>query len=217
MNHSPRQYARAAGILYLLTHVTSVLAVVAYAAGAIRGGVTLEFTLAIGCAGTGILLWVLLRDHGAARAATFALLRGVEASVIIVGATPLLATAWLNRPDMVATATATELHNAAFLLGQGLVISVNTIVLGWLLRSSRAVPTMLALLGLAGGAIVLVSNLAQLWGLVPRNGTVAVIGAVPVFAFELWFAIHLITVGLRQERVAVLDSSAPTGGSRELT
>ena len=194
MNHSPRQYARAAGILYLLTHVTSVLAVVAYGAGAIRGGVTLEFTLAIGCAGTGVLLWVLLRDHGAARAATFALLRGVEASVIIVGATPLLATAWLNRTDVIAT----ELHNAAFLLGQGLVISVNTIVLGWLLRSSRAVPTMLALLGLAGGAIVLVSNLAQLWGLVPRNGTVAAIGAVPVFAFELWFAIHLITVGLRQ-------------------
>lgn len=200
MNHSPRQHARAAGILYLVTHVTSVLAVVAYDAGVVRGGVTLEFTLAIGCMGTGVLLWVLLRNHGAARAATFAFLRGVEASVIIAGAMPLLAAAWLDKTDVIATATATELHNAAFLLGQGLVISVNTIVLAWLLRSSRTVPTMLALLGLAGGAVVLLSNLAQLWGLVPRNGTVAAIGAVPVFAFELWFAIHLITVGLDQER-----------------
>ncbi|WP_051209018.1 DUF4386 domain-containing protein [Propionicicella superfundia] len=197
MSHSPRQHARAAGILYLVTHVTSVLAVVAYGAGATAGGVTLEFALAIGCVGTGVLLWLLLREHGAARATTFALLRVAEASVIIVGTMPMIATMWMGRSAGSVAELATLLHTASFLVGQGLVISVNTIVLGWLLWDSRAVPRPLALLGMAGGAIVLSSNLGQLWSVVAVNGPVAGAAAIPVFAFELWFAIHLIAFGLR--------------------
>jgi len=66
-----RRRARLAGILYLVTHLTSVTAVVAYGAGAVRAGVALEFVLALGCLGTGVLVWVLLHDRGPARAASF--------------------------------------------------------------------------------------------------------------------------------------------------
>lgn len=203
MNHSPRQHARVAGILYLVTHLTSVGAVIAYGAGATIGGVMLEFVLAIGCLGTGVLLWLLLRDRGPARAATFGMLRAVEAVVILAGTMPMLAMAWLGPSSDSWIGAATALHTAAFLVGQGLVISVNTIVLGWLLWDSRAVSRPLAGLGLVGGVVVLASNLAQLWGLIPLNGTVAGVAAAPVFAFELWFAIHLIVVGVRpRERSA---------------
>lgn len=191
MNRSPRTYARAAGILYLTTHVTSVTAVVAYGAGLIALGVLLEFLLAIGCLGTGILLWILLQGRGPARAATFALLRAVEAAVILAGTLPMLALT-LGGP-----ASAETLHTASFLVGQGLVISVNTIVLGWLLIDSRAVPRALRVLGVAGGVIVLASNLAQLFGVIPLNGTIAGLCAAPVFVFEIWFAIHLIARGVR--------------------
>ena len=197
MTHTPRQRARAAGILYLVTHVTSVVAVAAYGAGLVAGGVTLEFALAIGCLGTGVLLWVLLRGHGPARAATFALLRTVEAAVIIAGTLPMLATLWFVRADGQWVEAAVSMHAASFLLGQGLVISVNTIVLGWLLWDSRTVARALAVLGMVGGIVVLASNLAQLWGLIPLNGPAAAVGAVPIFAFEIWFAISLIVVGLR--------------------
>lgn len=195
--HSPRQHARAAGILYLITHVTSIAAVAAYAAGAVAGGVTLEFALAIGCAATGVLLWTLLRAHGPARAASFALLRAVEASVIIAGALPMLALAWLDRAGGQATDAAAAVHQASFLLGQGLVISVNTIVLAWLLWDSRAVPRALAALGALGGTLVLASDLAQLWGAIGLNSPPAAVAAVPLFAFELWLAVMLIAVGLR--------------------
>lgn len=197
MTHTPRQHARAAGILYLVTHVTSVTAVAAYSAGLVAGGVTLEFALAIGCLGTGVLLWILLRGAGPARAATFALMRTVEAAVIIAGTFPVLPALWLNHPNAQWVNAAESMHTASFLLGQGLVISVNTIVLGWLLWDSRTVPRALAGLGVVGGAVVLCSNLAQLWGLIPLNGPVAGAAAVPVFAFEIWFAIYLIAVGLR--------------------
>lgn len=210
MNPSRRRYARTAGLLYLLTHVTSVLAVVAYGVGETAGGVTLEFALAVGCLGTGVLLWILLREYGPARAATFALLRTAEAAVIVTGTLPVLASRWTGASGPVADALR-ELHTAAFLVGQGLVISVNTIVLGTLLLDSRTVPRALAVLGLAGGTLVLVSNLAQLWGLIPLNGAVAGAAAVPIFAFEIWFAVYLIVVGLRTPDPAPPVAGRPVG------
>ena len=200
--HTPRQHARAAGVLYLVTHVTSVVAVVAYGAGFVPAGVTLEFALAIGCAGTGVLLWHVLRAFGAVRAATFAILRAVEAAVIVAGALPMLAMMWAHATAGSSAELLTAMHTASFLLGQGLVISVNTIVLGWLLWDSRAVPRPLAALGAGGGLLVLVSNLCQLWSVIPLNGPVAGAAALPVFAFELWLAIHLIARGLRTPAVS---------------
>lgn len=197
MTRSPAVYARTAGALYLVTHVTSVTAVVAYGAGALRVGVLLEYVLALGCVGTGILLALLLRAYGPARALTFAMLRAVEASVILAGTLPMLAQALGGTSD----ARLDDAHTASFLIGQGLVISVNTIVLGWLLFDARVVPRPLAVLGLAGGALVLASNLCQLLDVIPLNGTVAGICAVPVFAFEIWLALHLLVrTGARVEQ-----------------
>jgi hypothetical protein len=88
------------------------------------------------------------------------------------------------------------MHLASFLVGQGLVISVNTIVLGGLLLTSRAVPRALAALGVLGGAVVLASNSAQLFGAIPLNGAIAGACAVPVFAFEVWFAVLLLVRGV---------------------
>lgn len=191
MTPTLRRQSLLAGILYLVTHVTSVLAVPAYAQGWIRAGVTLEFALAVGCAGTGVLLWRLLREYGPTRALTFAVLRAVEAAVILAGTLPMLASAGPSAPGF-AAAPAVALHTAAFLIGQGLVIGVNTVVLGWLLWDARTLPRTLAGLGVAGGALVLGSDLAQLWGVIPLNGVVAGIAAVPIFAFEIWLAVLLI-------------------------
>ncbi len=195
MPHTDSHYARAAGALYLVTHVTSVTAVVAYAQGWLRAGVTLEFALAIACAGTGVLVWRLLHSHGPARAATFALLRSVEAAVIIAGTLPMVAAIVGGAAD--ATASQADMHTASFLMGQGLVIGVNTIALGWLLASSGRAPRALGVLGVGGGAIVLGSDLAQLWGAIALNGSVAGVAAVPIFAFELWFAFLMLIRGLR--------------------
>ncbi|WP_082406255.1 DUF4386 domain-containing protein [Microbacterium sp. No. 7] len=197
MRHQNRVYARSAGIVYLVTHVTSVTAVAAYAASSVALGVALEFILALGCLLTGLLLLPLLRPAGEVRAFTFAFLRTLEAAVIAAGTLPMLAFLWTDAAGTVAGESLEALHTAAFLVGQCLVISVNTIVLGRLLLESGLVPRALAVLGLMGGVLVLGSNAAQLFGLVPLNGAVAGACAVPLFAFELWFAFHLIIAGLR--------------------
>lgn len=212
MNRLHRTYARSAGILYLVTHVTAVTAVAAYGASAVPLGVALEFVLALGCLLTGLLLLPLLRAVGEARALTFALLRAMEAAVIAAGTLPMLALLWIDASGTTVGATLEALHTAAFLVGQGLVISVNTIVLGWLLLDSRLVPRVLALLGLIGGVVVLCSNTAQLFGLIPLNGAIAGACAVPIFAFEIWFALHLIVRGLRPRRH---EAEPATAGSVE--
>lgn len=209
MIHSSRAHARAAGALYLITHVSSVAAVVAYDGDRWRAGVTLELVLAFACVGTGVLVWTLLAASGPARAATFALLRTVEGAVIVAGTLPMAASGMANSPTAPAADALASVHDAAFLIGQGLVISVNTIVLGWLLLASRRVPRTLAWLGMAGGATVLASNLAQLWGAIPLNGTVAGIAAAPIFAFEIWFALLLLTRGLRPRDAAQHSTPVP--------
>jgi len=205
MTRNPRTYARTAGILYLVTHITSVTAVAAYAAGALAVGVALELILAAGCLGTGILLWLLMRGIGPARAAAFAGLRALEAAVIAAGTLPMLALVWVTESAPVVESL-NALHTASFLVGQGLVISVNTVILGWLLLGARVVPRVLAVLGIFGGTLVLVGNLAQLFDLIPQGGAIAGLSAVPIFAFEIWFAIYLIAVGLQPRYAA----SSPT-------
>jgi hypothetical protein len=204
-------YARIAGILYLVTHVTSVTAVAAYGADTLAVGVALELVLAAGCLGTGILLWLLLRSVAPARAATFAGLRALEAAVIATGTLPMLGLLWMDASAPMAQSF-TALHNAAFLVGQGLVISVNTVILGWLLLAARVVPRALAVLGMISGTLVLVSNSAQLFALIPQGGTIAGLCAVPVFAFEIWFAVRLITVGLRRRGAASAQTVRAVAG-----
>jgi len=201
MSQDHHRYARTAGILYLVTHVTSITAVTAYAGDATAIGVALELILAGGCLGTGILLWLLLRSAGPARALTFAGLRSLEAAVIAAGTLPMLALLWATAPAPIEQSLL-SLHTAAFLVGQGLIISVNTVVLGWLLLTADVVPRALAVLVMVGGTLVLASNSAQLFGLIPQGGAIAGLCAVPVFVFEIWFAIHLIAAGLRPRSIA---------------
>jgi len=201
MTRNTRTYARTAGILYLVTHITSITAVAAYAAGALAVGVALELILAAGCLGTGILLWLLMRGIGPARAAAFAGLRALEAAVIAAGTLPMLALVWVTESAPVVESL-NAVHTASFLVGQGLVISVNTVILGWLLLGARVVPRVLAVLGIFGGTLVLVGNLAQLFDLIPQGGAIAGLSAVPIFAFEIWFAIYLIAVGLQPRNAA---------------
>lgn len=209
MDTTNLRYARLAGILYLVTHVTSVGAVAVYGLSlsslGIRVGVLLEFVLALGCVGTGLLLLPLLRKHGDVRAHGFAYLRIVEAAVILAGALPMLVLAWTWEGGD-ADATLVGLHSASFLVGQGLVIAVNTLILASLLHASRVVPRTLAYLGFAGGGLVLASDIGQLLGVIPLNGTVAALCAIPIFVFEMWFAIILIIA----RRFATSEPSATT-------
>lgn len=207
---SPLMNARVAGILYLLTHVTSVGAVVLYGGSGLLpatlagrtpvlvGGV-LDVVLAAAVVGTSVALYPLLRPHGPAAAAAYVGLRTLEASVILTGVVTLLAVvaapgvaAVPAVPDDVASALV-RVHEWTFVVGPGLVCPINTVVLAWLLLRRGLVAGWIPILGLIGGPLIGVVNLAVLFGLTPA----VPVAALPIFAWEVSLAVHLLVRGLR--------------------
>ncbi|WP_051215143.1 DUF4386 domain-containing protein [Granulicoccus phenolivorans] len=197
-----RRLAAVVGVLYLVSHVTSVAAVPllrsGVAAGGLRLGVALELILAGAVIATGTGLVALVQRRAPMLAYTFAALRLLEGAVIAVGTLPVLVL--VAGPGLVGESAVWALHEAAFLVGQGLIISVNTVVLGALILRSGAVARWIGWLAVVGGVLVLVGNVLQFVGVADRAAVgVAGLLAIPVFVFEISFALTLIVRGMRSE------------------
>ncbi len=218
-----RSTARLAGVLYFLTHVTSVVAVFRYGGSAfdpnaaladrisvLTGGL-LEIVLAVSVAGTGIALYPLIRRYSHGVAAGYLALRTLEASVILAGVVvllPIVARPAVSTSPALGADTVASLrliHDWTFLIGPGLVVPVHTVLLAWLLWRTRLVPRVIPALGLIGGPLVGAMNVAVMFG-VTRVVAPAVI---PVFAWEIGLASYLIVRGLRDRTATALGSQSP--------
>ena len=214
---SERRVARVGGVLYLLTHVTSVAAVALYGGSAfdphaplasrdavLAGGV-LEVVLALAVVGTAVAWWPLLRTRAPLTASGYLALRTLEAGVILTGVVALLPV--VARPgaqsatglDPEVGAALHLVHDWTFLVGPGLVVPVHTLLLAVVLLRRRLVPRFVPWLGIVGAPLVAGMNLAVLAGAT----TVVPALVIPTFAWEVTLAVTLIARGL-----------AAPGGSR---
>jgi len=205
-----RRTAALAGALFLLTHVTSVGAVGLYGGGAFSPGAPLgsrgsvlvgglaEVILAVAVVGTSVALYPLIRRYGQGLAAAYVALRTLEASVILAGVVVLLpvvarpGSALASGLDPAVADGLRLVHDWTFLVGPGLVCPVNTVVLAWLLHRHGLVPRYITVLGLVGGPLIGLANLAVLAGM---TATVPA-AALPIFAWEISLAVRLIRRGL---------------------
>ena len=236
---SPRKLAIAAGVCYLITHVTSVAAPFLY--GPILNnrsyitdsgsdtyvllGAFFEVILALANVGTAVALFPVVKRYNEGVALGYVGLRTLEAGIIAVGVLPLLAVVTL-RQQFTGTAgadTATLLtisnifvafHNWTFLLGPGLVCGTNTVLMAYLMYKSRLVPRFIPVLGLVGGPLVFAYNTAQMFGFSEQISSWAVILVIPIFAWELSLAIRLITKGFNAPATA---SESATTGTKDLS
>ncbi|WP_025158992.1 DUF4386 domain-containing protein [Leifsonia aquatica] len=206
-----RRTSLAVGALYLVTHVTSLVATVLYAPllggdsseaarGAARTGVLLEAALAIAVVGTAVGLYPVVRRWGPAFALGHVGLRVLEGAIILTGAASVLALDAV-RADGEAASVYTALvglHDATFWLGPNLVLTVSTALLATLLLRSRLVPRWIPVLGLVGCCSLLASAVAILYGVFPQVSTAGGVAAAPMFAWELSLAGYLLLVGMRE-------------------
>lgn len=207
---SSRTLSRWAGALYLTTHATSVGALLLYGAppydegSALAGrqstllGGLCELLLAVAVVGTAAALFPMIVTWLPAVAVAYLGLRTLEASVILVGVVSLMpvtarpgTTVGPNLEPAVAQGLRL-VHDWTFLIGPGLLVPFHTIMLAWCLLQFRLAPRTICMLGLVGGALVGISNLAVLSG---HTGAIAA-AAVPVFAWEVSFAVYLIVRGI---------------------
>jgi hypothetical protein len=232
---SPRKIAVAAGVLYLVTHVTSVVGLLLYDpilndAGYIIGAghdtqvlvaASLEAILVLAIVGTGVALYPVVKRQNEGVALGYVGLRTLEAGIIAVGVVPVLTIVTL-RQQLAGTAgadTATlvtlgnalvAFHNWTFLLGPSYVCGTNTVLLAYLLYRSGLVPRFIPVLGLVGGPLVFASGAAQMFGIYEQISLWAAIAAVPVFAWELALAIWLVARGFNAAAVTVASPNTAT-------
>ena len=202
------------GTLFLVTHVTSVGAVALYGSMLTDGqwlgdsdagtrqlvGAALDIVLALAVVGTGLGFLAILRNRAPIAGAAYAILRAVEAGVILAGAAAVTALVWL-RADGEGSPALLELYRATFLIGPGLIVVANTLVLAITLFRLRLVPSWIPILGMVGAPLVGISNLATMFGAQEQVSATASAAAVPIFAWEISLAVYLLVKGVREPRL----------------
>jgi hypothetical protein len=225
-----------AGVCYLVTHVTSIGALVLYgpvlhhagfasghgSATGVLAGALLEVICAAAIVGTAVALFPVVKRYREGGAIAYVGLRTLEAGIILVGVASLLAVVTLRQQAAAAASTGTAplaaasqalvaVHNATFLLVPNFICAADTLVLAYAMWRSRLIPRLIAGLGLAGGSILSVSATAVLFGAYQQVSLPGAATALPVFAWELSLATFLIAKGFRRA-TALFDE--PVSGGR---
>jgi hypothetical protein len=236
---NPQKIARVAGVLLVITFITSIPAqLILYApvlhnpdyilgGGAADNGVAsgafLELLLIIANIGSAVVLFPVLKRVNEILALGYVTARVIESAFIAVGLLGLLTLVTL-RQDLAGAANAdagslltvgkslVALHDWTFLLGPGFVVGVgNGLILGYLMYRSRLVPRAMAVLGLIGGPLIIASGVAVLFGVIEAGGGWQVIATIPEFFWELSLGIWLIVKGFNRSALASLSTTPADG------
>jgi hypothetical protein len=232
---STRNLARIAGVLFLITFVTAIPAVLLYDpvlndTGYITGsgsdtrallGAFLELILIIANIGTAVVLFPILKRQSESLALGYVTARIVECTFIAVGILSVLAVVTL-RQDLAGAGSdpatlgavgrsLVAIHDWTFLLGPGFVVGIgNGLLLGYLMYRSALVPPRMAMLGLVGGPLVCASGIAVLFGGIEQGSAGQGIATIPEFAWELSLGIYLTAKGFKPS-AGILDERRHAG------
>jgi len=215
-----------AGVLYLLTFV-SIPTLALYGpvhdpnyivgpgpdTGVLFGGI-LEIVVALGCIGTAVVLFPVVKMQHEGIALGFVGVRVLEAGTIFAGVACLLAVVTLRQAGAGADALVTghalvALYDRIFLLGQSFLPAVNAVLLGSLLYQSRLVPRVLPLIGFVGAPLLVGADIAVLFGVIGRSAAPAALAAIPIALWELSLGVWLVARGFSPSPIISGDKQMP--------
>ena len=223
--------ARITGVLFLITFITSIAALTLFqpvlddpegyiagggSDGRIYLGVLLELLLIVANIGTAVVPFVAFRRHNETLALGYVTARIMECVLILAGILAVLAVVTL-RTDAGADAASlggyaeslAAIKDWTFLLGPGFVVGIgNGLILGYLMYRSGLVPRKMAMLGLIGGPLIILSGIGVLFDLYEAGSPVQGIATIPEFLWELSLGIYLTVKGFGTR--AVLSGEART-------
>jgi len=223
--------ARWFGVLYLITFVTSIPALllyqpvlddpVGYIAGAghdkrILFGALLELLLIIANIGTAVVIVPIMRRRYEDLAIGYVTARIFECTFILVGILAVLGIITL-RNQAAGAAEGTVAYTLAaikdwtFLLGPGWVVGWgNGLILGYLMYRAGLVPRPMALLGLVAGPLIIITGTAVMFGgNHPSDAlrSIQAIATIPEFLWELFLGVYCTVWGFRRD-APILSESA---------
>jgi hypothetical protein len=228
--------ARAFGVLYLITFVTSIPALllyetvlrhkVSYISGAgddkqVLLGALLELLLIIANIGTAVVIFPILRRQNEELSLGYVGARVVECTFILVGILCMVAVVSLRNHAVGAAGggiayTLSAIKDWTFLLGPGWVVGWgNGLILGYLMYRSGLVPRPWCWLGLIGGPLLIITGTAiLLGGNDPSSGlrSAQSIATIPEFAWELFLGVYCTVWGFRRESPILSGSGSNRAG-----
>ena len=222
----PQKATRLAGVLFVITFVTSIPALALYDSvlndshyitGAgndtlVFFGALLELLLIVANIGTALVLFPILKRTNERLALGFVAARIMESVFIAVGILSVLTIVTLRQDAGAHGASLlpigkafVDLHDWTFLLGPGFVVGIgNGLILGYLMYRSGLVPRRLAMIGMVGGALICVSGIAVLFGVFDAGTPAQFVATIPEFVWELSLGVYLIVKGFKPAALAVM-------------
>lgn len=219
--------ARLFGWLFIATFVTSIGAKALFVNGVggsfdrlsfapdafhettVSVAVVLEFLLIIANIGTAIVLYPIVKRQSETLALGYVTARIVESTFILVGLVSIISLVSVN--DALAGATGAEASSLAaqgsslvstydwtFLFGPGLVVGFgNGLILGYLMYRSGLVPRRMAMFGLVGGPMLILSFALILFGVYENGSGPAFLLALPEIIWEASLGIYAAWKGFK--------------------
>jgi hypothetical protein len=222
--------ARVFGVLYLITFVTSIPALllyepvlrdpVGYIAGAghdkrILFGAFLELLLIIANIGTAVVIVPIMRRQFEELSIGYVAARIFECTFILVGIVAMLGIVTLHREAAGANEgtvayTLAAIKDWTFLLGPGWVVGWgNGLILGYMMYRTQLVPRPWPWLGLVGGPLIIISGTIVLFGGNPSASTIKGVAAIPEILWELFLGVYCTIWGFRRDAPILSETSAP--------
>jgi hypothetical protein len=219
---STRKTALIAGALFVITFITSIPAALLlytpvldhtnYIVGAgadtrVAFGALLEVLLIVANVGSAVVLFPVLKRQNEGLALGYVAARIIESTFIAIGIVSVLAVLTLRRDVggtggtgslVTAGRSLVAVHDWTFLLGPGWIVGVgNGLILGYLMYRSGLVPRRMAMLGLIGGPLIILSGTAVLFNVIQPGSAGQVIATIPEFVWELSLGIYLMVKGFK--------------------
>lgn len=228
-----RRTAYVVGVLFVITYITSIAAKFSlyppfldnadYILGSgedtkVLWGAVAEMVLIFANIGTAVALYPVLKRRFPALSLGFVTARVMESVFIAVGILAVLTLVTMRQDFSGATGaegtalatvghTLVTLQEWTFNLGPGVVVGVgNGIILGYMMYRTGLVPRAMAMLGLVGGPLIVLSGTAVILGIIEAGSAVHNLAVIPEFLWELSFGVYLIVKGFRPS--AVTDESS---------
>src|SRR4051812_45111115 len=210
--------ARVFGVLYLITFITSIPALllyqpvlddpVGYIAGAgqnnqILFAALLELLLIIANIGTAVVIFPIVKRQSEELALGYVAARLFECTFILVGIVAVLGIVTLQQEVAGAVEgsiayTLAAIKDWTFWLGPGWVVGWgNGLILGYLMYRSGLVPRKMAMLGLVGGPLNILSGTLVMFGVADPGGTLQGLATIPEALWELSLGIYCTVWGFR--------------------
>ena len=226
-----QRLARIFGVLYLITFITSIPALVlyepalrhpvAFAAGSgnvnkIYLGALLELLLILANIGTAVVIVPIVRRQFEVLSIGYVTARIVESTFILVGILAMLGIATLQQ-DTAGAAEGTVAYTLAaikdwtFILGPGWIVGWgNGLILGYMMYRTQLVPRPWPWLGLIGGPLLVIAGTIVLFGGGHPSGSLQGLATIPEALWELFLGIYCTIWGFRRE-APILSESARQG------